>query len=149
MADKTLADLAGKMRDIDFAMLATHTDGGAIGARPMSNNRDVDYDGDSYYFTSDDTRMVADIARDPQVVAELPRQLGPAPPAPLLRRGRGPAPISSATRPPSPRTGPATSTAGSSEGVDTPGLVMIHVRAEPRCIIGTARTKAKSASERR
>ena len=32
---KTLADLSSKMRDIDFAMLSTHAQGGAIGARPM------------------------------------------------------------------------------------------------------------------
>ena len=43
---KTLTDLAGKMCDIDFAMLSTHSEGGTIGGRPMSNNRDVDYDGD-------------------------------------------------------------------------------------------------------
>lgn len=64
---KTLADLSSKMRDIDFAMLSTHAQGGAIGARPMSNNREVDYDGDSYYFTHDSTTMVQDIGRDPQV----------------------------------------------------------------------------------
>lgn len=67
MSNKTLADIAEKMRDIDITMLSTHTDGGAIAARPMSNNRDVEYDGDSYYFTSDDTRMVDDIERDPRV----------------------------------------------------------------------------------
>jgi general stress protein 26 len=33
----------------------------------MSNNRDVDYDGDSWFFTTQDTQMVADIERDPQV----------------------------------------------------------------------------------
>lgn len=33
----------------------------------MSNNRDVDYDGDSYYFTWESSRMVADIGRDPKV----------------------------------------------------------------------------------
>ncbi|AUW57396.1 pyridoxamine 5'-phosphate oxidase [Sphingobium sp. SCG-1] len=64
---RTLADLSSKMRDIDFAMLSTHAQGGAIGARPMSNNREVDYDGDSYYFTHDSTTMVQDIQRDPQV----------------------------------------------------------------------------------
>ena len=63
----TLAEISEKMRDIDFTMLSTHAANGAIGARPMSNNRDVDYDGDSFYFTSDDTLMVQDIARDPQV----------------------------------------------------------------------------------
>ena len=64
---KTLAELSEKMRDIDFAMLSTHAQGGAIGARPMSNNREVDYDGDSYYFTWADARMVEDIEADPQV----------------------------------------------------------------------------------
>ncbi len=63
----TLKDLAEKMRDIDFAMLATHTDSGAIGARPMSNNREVEYDGDSWFFADENTRMVDDIARDPHV----------------------------------------------------------------------------------
>lgn len=64
---KTLPELAKKMRDIDFAMLATHSDGGAIGARPMSNNREVEYDGDSWFFTDDTTRMVDDIKRSPEV----------------------------------------------------------------------------------
>lgn len=64
---KSLADLAEAMRDIDFAMLSTHTEGGAIAARPMSNNREVDYDGDSWFFADTNTRMVADIAADPKV----------------------------------------------------------------------------------
>lgn len=57
----TLKQLAEKMKDIDFAMLATHAPGGEIGARPMSNNREVDYDGDAWFFTDDNTRMVSDI----------------------------------------------------------------------------------------
>ena len=67
MADRTLADIAEKMRDIDFAMLSTHTRGGAIGARPMSNNRDVDYDGDSFFFAEESALMISDIAADPKV----------------------------------------------------------------------------------
>jgi len=63
----TLEDIAEKMRDLDFAMLATRTDGGAIGLRPMSNNREVAYDGDSWFFADENTRMVADIERDPHV----------------------------------------------------------------------------------
>ena len=55
------------MREIDIAMLMTRTDGGAIAGRPMSNNGDVEYDGDSYYFTMSDARMVADIEADPTV----------------------------------------------------------------------------------
>ena len=67
MAEKSLAELAGKMRDIDFAVLSTRTASGAIAARPMSNNREVDYDGDSYFFTCADTGTVADIENDPEV----------------------------------------------------------------------------------
>ena len=67
MADKSLSDLSEKMRDIDYAVLSTRTEGGAIAGRPMSNNREVDYDGDSYFFSLDDTRTVGDIRRDPKV----------------------------------------------------------------------------------
>ena len=58
----TLERLSEKMKDIDFAMLATIAPGGAIGSRPMSNNREVDYDGDAWFFTDESAQMVADIA---------------------------------------------------------------------------------------
>lgn len=67
MPAKSLSDLSDKMREIDIAMLMTRTDGGTIAGRPMSNNGDVEYDGDSYYFTMSDARMVADIEADPNV----------------------------------------------------------------------------------
>lgn len=67
MADKSLADIAKKLRDIDFTIFSTRTSNGAIAGRPMSNNRDVDFDGDAWFFTCDDTRTVADIQRDPHV----------------------------------------------------------------------------------
>ncbi len=69
--DKPLSRITKAMKDIDFVMLGTHAEGGAIGGRPMSNNREVDYDGDSYYFTWEDCRMVDDIKRDPQVALSL------------------------------------------------------------------------------
>ena len=67
MSQKDLSDIAERMRDIDICMLSTHTNGGNIASRPMSNNRDVDYDGDSYFFTWEDARMVKDIEADPKV----------------------------------------------------------------------------------
>ena len=67
MADRTLSDLADKIAKIDICMLSTHTEGGAIAGRPMSNNGEVEYDGDSFYFTWDQSRMVADIKADPNV----------------------------------------------------------------------------------
>jgi general stress protein 26 len=67
VAEKSIAELAEKMKDIDFAVLSTRTEGGAIAARPMSNNREVEFDGSSYFFTCDEARTVSDIRRDPQV----------------------------------------------------------------------------------
>ena len=67
MSDKSLKDLAEKMRDIDIAMLLTHAEGGTIAGRPMSNNGEVDYNGDSYYFTWEQSKMVSDIETDAKV----------------------------------------------------------------------------------
>jgi general stress protein 26 len=67
MTQKNLADIAAKMRGIDIAMLSTKTADGEIASRPMSNNGDVDYDGDSYFFTLAASRMVGDIEKDARV----------------------------------------------------------------------------------
>ena len=67
MTQMSLSDLAEKMRGIDIAMLSTKTAGGEIASRPMSNNGDVDYDGDSYFFTLAASRMVGDIEKDARV----------------------------------------------------------------------------------
>ena len=64
---QTLSDVSEAMKDIDFCTLSTQAGGGAIGARPMSNNRNVDYEGDAWFFTYGDRRMVADIERDANV----------------------------------------------------------------------------------
>ena len=65
MADMTLSDISEEMRDIDFCMLTTRTESGGLAGRPMSNNRDVDYDGDSWFFAYDSARSIAEIERDP------------------------------------------------------------------------------------
>ncbi|WP_416356492.1 pyridoxamine 5'-phosphate oxidase family protein [Aureimonas phyllosphaerae] len=67
MADMTLKDISDAMADIDFCMLSTRTESGDIAARPMSNNGDVAYEGDSYFFTYEEARTVSDIERDPKV----------------------------------------------------------------------------------
>lgn len=64
MTTMTLADIAKTMAKIDFAMMSTRSADGEIASRPMSNNGDVEYDGDSYFFTSEDSHTVADIQRD-------------------------------------------------------------------------------------
>lgn len=64
MADKTLQDVAEIMRDIDLCMLTTTTSNGMLASRPMSNNGEVEYDGNSYFFTWEGSRMVSDIELD-------------------------------------------------------------------------------------
>ncbi|RZJ38252.1 MAG: pyridoxamine 5'-phosphate oxidase [Brevundimonas sp.] len=71
MADRTLKDIAKTMADIDFTMLSTRAEGGQIAARPMSNNGDVEYDGDSFFFSYEDTNTVRDIQRDANVGLSL------------------------------------------------------------------------------
>jgi len=67
MPGKSLNDIAETLRDIDFVMLQTRTEGGEIAGRPMSNNRDVEYDGDSFFFVDEETRTFTDIVREPKV----------------------------------------------------------------------------------
>ncbi len=76
MPSLTLKELAQKVADIDFTMLSTRAQGGQIAGRPMSNNGDVEYDGDSWFFTWEDSRMVDDIKRDPQVGLSLQGKSG-------------------------------------------------------------------------
>lgn len=67
MADYTMKELSEKMRSIDFAMLFTKSDSGELAGRPMSNNGEVEYQGDSFFFAYDSTRTAQDIRRDPKV----------------------------------------------------------------------------------
>ena len=41
------------MRDLDFCMLTTHAADGGLHARPMSNNGEVEFDGDVWFFSED------------------------------------------------------------------------------------------------
>lgn len=129
MTDRSLADLAEKMRDIDFTMLSTRTVGGAIGARPMSNNREVEYDGDSYFFTYEDTLMIADILSDPHVGMSFQAKSGLLRQRPFFVAVEGNAALI--------RDKARFADHWSKDldiwfpkGVDTPGLIMIHVHAE-------------------
>lgn len=67
MPKLTLADLSEKMRDIDFTMLTTRTEDGSLASRPMSNNGEVEFKGDAYFFSYDSARTISDIERDPNV----------------------------------------------------------------------------------
>jgi general stress protein 26 len=55
------------MSKIDFCMLNTGGRTSAINSRPMSNNGHVEYDGDSWLFSYEDTKKVAEIEQDDSV----------------------------------------------------------------------------------
>ncbi len=64
---KKMKDIASKMKKIDFCMMTTLDDGEKFDSRPMSNNGDVEYDGDSWFFSYDDSDKVKHIRKSPVV----------------------------------------------------------------------------------
>ena len=55
------------MGRIDICMLTTQTGRGTLSSRPMSNNGDVEYDGNSYFFSYQDSSVVKQIDKNPQI----------------------------------------------------------------------------------
>ncbi|WP_375397455.1 pyridoxamine 5'-phosphate oxidase family protein [uncultured Sphingomonas sp.] len=128
MTGKTLSDIAEWMRDIDFCMLATHSRDGAIAARPMSNNREVTFGGDCWFFTWDESLMVDDIRDDPKVTMTFQGSAGLLGTRPTFFAVEGVADIVRD------RTAFAEHWTDGldrwfEQGIDTPGLAMIHVHA--------------------
>lgn len=126
---KTLSDIAEKLRDIDFCTLSTRTEGGAIGGRPMSNNRDVDYDGDAWFFANGDARSIDDIAADPKVGLGYQGKSGLLGMRPFFVTVEGMADL---IRDKAMFEAHWTKDLDRyfPEGAETPGLVLIHVRAQ-------------------
>jgi len=129
MSDLTLPEISEKMRDIDFAVLTTRSDGGALAGRPMSNNREVEFDGDAFFFTCGDTRTVADIERDPQVSLAYQGKSGMLGMKPLFIAVEGRAEL---IRDKASFAEHWTKDldAWFKQGIDTPGLTLIKVNAE-------------------
>ena len=68
MSNRSMKDIADKLKSIDIAMLVTKTGSeNAIASRPMSNNGDVsEDDGTTFHFTTDDGRIDDDLKRSDQ-----------------------------------------------------------------------------------
>ena len=129
MADLTLSDISEKMRDIDFAVLSSRTSDGQLAGRPMSNNRQVDYDGDSYFFTMDDTGTVKDIRNDPHVGLSYQAKSGLMNMKPFFITIEGQAElIRDKTQ--FERHWTKDLDRWFEQGIDTPGLVLVKVHAE-------------------
>ena len=129
MADMTLEEISEKMRDIDFAILSTRTENGAVAGRPMSNNREVEFDGDSYFFTCDDTRTVADIRRDPHVGLAYQAKSGMLGLKPFFLTLEGRASLIK-DKTEFEKRWTKDLDAWFKQGVDTPGLTLIKVEAD-------------------
>lgn len=67
MEKKTLSFISTKMKDLDICMLSTTGGRGVISTRPMSNNRDVKYNGESFFFSDAKTQKVRDISKNGSV----------------------------------------------------------------------------------
>ena len=65
---EAIPEIAQLLRKIDTCMLATRGDDGQLHARPMSNNGQVEWDGDSWFFAPADGRLVAEIERNAEAV---------------------------------------------------------------------------------
>jgi general stress protein 26 len=124
----SLPDLAEKMKEIDFSMLFTRTESGAMAGRPMSNNADVEYDGDSYFYTFEDSETVHDISRDPTVALSLvgPKSLLGKPGLFIAVEGKADLIRDKAVLS---QHWTKSLDRWFEQGVDTPGVVLVKVRA--------------------
>lgn len=59
--------VATMMRDIDFCMFTTISAEDGLYGRPMSNNGEVEFDGDIWFFSGADTRKIREIKANPRV----------------------------------------------------------------------------------
>lgn len=61
MADLQLSDITSKMRKLDICMMTTQAHDGRLTSRPMSNNGDVEYDGNSYFYCYEDSEVIREL----------------------------------------------------------------------------------------
>lgn len=128
MTTMILEDLVQAMGKIDFAMLTTRTKGGQLATRPMSNNGDVDWQADSYYFSYNDARTVSDIENEPHVALSFQGNGGLLGKPPLFVAVVGEARIVREKEAFAEHWTPGLDR-WFPQGIDTQGLVMIHVHA--------------------
>ncbi len=65
--DGDIKAVARLLAKLDIGMLVTRATDGSLHGRPMSNNGDVEWDGDSWFFAEGSSRKVAEIEADDAV----------------------------------------------------------------------------------
>ena len=118
---KSLSEISKKMSKLDICQMTTQTARGYLTSRPMSNNGDVEYDGNSWFFTYEKSRTVQDIEENKQV------NLSFAGPKGLYISVAGQAKIIHSKPLMSEHWLPELKQ-WFKDGIDTPGIVMIHVK---------------------
>jgi general stress protein 26 len=124
MSKLGLKDISDAMKHVDICMLTT----AAMESRPMSNNKDVDYDGDTYFFARDGEELIQDIEKDPEVnltYIHAPAIVGKT----LYMSVNGRAAVVRDRAEMKKHWVPDLD-AWFQQGVDTPGLAMIRVKAD-------------------
>ena len=129
MSGKTLETIAKSMRDIEYCMFSTRTEGGALATCPMSTNREVTYDGTSHFFSYEDNRPVLDVKANPDVALGFQGKPGLLGGSPLFIAVSGKA---SLTRDKAVFAEHWTDGLKRwiPDGIDTPGLVLITVTSD-------------------
>ena len=121
MATLTLTGIARHMRKLDICMMVTETARGGLNSRPMSNNRDVTYKGDSYFFTYEKTGKIKDLETNPNVCLNYEGEKGLfisiMGKAKLVRRKAA-----------FEEHWDDSLNQWFKQGIDTPGIVLIHVK---------------------
>lgn len=121
MATLTLTGIARHMRQLDICMMITQSGRGTLSSRPMSNNGDVSYKGDSYFFSYEGSQKIKDIEVNPQVSLNFEGQkelyIAISGKAKLIR-----------SRAQMQEHWIDSLSQWFKQGLDTPGIVMIHVK---------------------
>ncbi|MGO4199710.1 pyridoxamine 5'-phosphate oxidase family protein [Rhizobium sp. YAF28] len=68
MTSMSKEELSRHLKKLDFCMFSTRGASKRMNTRPMSNNGDVEYDGDSWFFSYADTRKILEIRKDSAVL---------------------------------------------------------------------------------
>ncbi len=127
MSKLTMKDVSAALKKLDVCMMTTQNATGMLESRPMSNNRDVDYNGDSYFFTLDKMSCVSDLRQRPEIclVYEGRRNLF-APHLYICVSGHANLVTERAVME---RHWQPSMEKWFANGLDTPGITLIHVRA--------------------
>ncbi|HZV83895.1 MAG TPA: pyridoxamine 5'-phosphate oxidase family protein [Brevundimonas sp.] len=128
MAQVTRDSLVEAMKEMDICFMATK-DGDKLCSRPMSNNAQVDWDGDNWFFTNGDTRKVRQLEVDSTVMLDFSGEKD-------WISLRGTAQLHRDAKPLFQEHWTKDIDQWFPDGVDTPGLVLIQVTADEAELFG-------------